>query len=148
MDTVPGVLSVTQKLVVPHALFTDREVLAGSDDALVDWTRMMSSAQTCNRITPDVRVKDTPVAFTATDWLDGAVPPAQTPLSDPESGPASTIPSVPSTEPSKGAPPEDAPALGPDPPLPHAPKIASKPTYRRHGALARTKHVQRDVRIP
>ena len=38
--------SVTQKLGVPQVALTDSDVLLGIDDALVYWTRMMSSLQT------------------------------------------------------------------------------------------------------
>ena len=63
MVTVPEA-SATQKLGVPHVLLTDSDVFAGMDVAVVYWTRMMSSAQTCNRTRPVVRVKVTPFAST------------------------------------------------------------------------------------
>jgi hypothetical protein len=62
MVTVPEV-SVTQKLGgVAQVLLMEKEVLAGMEEALVYWIRMMSSLQTCNLKRPAPTVKVTPVA--------------------------------------------------------------------------------------
>jgi len=56
--------SVTQNVGVPQVALTERDVLLGIEDALVYWTRMMSSLQTETFIRPGLRVKVTPVAST------------------------------------------------------------------------------------
>ena len=55
-------LSVTQKLGVPQVALTERDVLAGMEEAVVYAIRMMSSLHTCNLTRPGLNVNVTPVA--------------------------------------------------------------------------------------
>src|SRR5512145_52348 len=130
--TVPEA-SATQKLGASHALLTDKEVLAGMVDALMYWTRMMSSLQTCTLNRPDPTVKVTPFASTAKDPpVGGGVrqvtavdPPAPAPARDAPPLPAPPIAVVP---PSEVFPLEPPPAPKPrTPPIPVVPEVVADP---------------------
>src|SRR3954468_20049446 len=103
--------SVTQKVGVAHVALTDRDVLAGIVDALVYWTRMMSSLQTETFIRPGLSVKVTPVASTVKDAPVGGVVRVRLP--------APPVPAVPFCPPPPAVlpprPPLAAPAIPPAP---------------------------------
>jgi hypothetical protein len=69
--TIPA-SSVTLKLVVPHALLTDRDVLAGMEEAVVYCTLIISSLQTCILILPVFIVNVTPLESEVYDVTDKA----------------------------------------------------------------------------
>src|SRR5215471_2900769 len=113
MVRVPAV-SVVQKLGVGQVALTDSDVLAGSDDAVVYSTRMMSAWQTWTLSRPGFNVRVTPVASTAKAVpVGGGVAHVR-----PPEPPAPAWPPSPPADPPCPVVPASTPALPPRPPAP------------------------------